>query len=102
MSISCDCDWDNEDGQTVVGEPRFVTCRTSNECKSCSRPIEINDGMWIWNMYDWGKYQTASPAYLCEQCGDLAVTLGEAGFCFSVSDIQGQWRKYLEEINKRR
>ena len=90
--ISCSC---VEYAVSAVGSPRLVTCRQERPCHSCSEVIHPNDYMYIQSMYNWENSSPVAPVYLCEECGDLMLSIDEAGFCYTLSDIQGQWEECL-------
>ena len=95
MSISCGCGFDL-DGPRTVGDPKFVTCRTERHCGSCHEKINVLDGMYIQNMFNFDAIETMSPHYMCESCGDLMLSINHLGFCYYLDDIKGQWREYCE------
>jgi len=100
MAISCDCDSEWDVG--CAGDPRFVTCRTPRKCYACKKKIEKLDGMYMQSLYDYRDSKFASPVFVCEECGDMALNLIDSGYCFSWrSSIVGQWEEYRKLTDKK-
>lgn len=97
MAISCNCDYDY--GIQAVSDPREVTCRTPRQCDACKKHLKILDRMYMWSMFDFEEGKTASPVFLCEECGDMALNLMELEYCFDLSgSIRQQWLDYLSDV----
>ena len=95
MTVSCSCDFDG--GILAVGD-REVTCRTPRDCYACEGQIKISDRMYMYSMFDYDVMKPSTPIFLCEECGDLAETLTEYGFCYNLGEnIRNQWFDYLSD-----
>ncbi|MCP4649568.1 MAG: hypothetical protein GY853_05755 [PVC group bacterium] len=96
MSISCSCDY--PEGETTVGYPRDVTCRTPRKCSCCNDQIKSGDCMYMWSMYDYDECKTVRPLFMCEECGDMSLNMMTLGFCFNIDQpIRDQWIEYLRD-----
>jgi len=94
MAISCSCDFDG--GIWGVGNLRDVTCRTPRKCSACNKQISIGDCIYMQSMFDYDDMKTASPVFVCEECGDMALNIIDLGYCFSFSkSVRQQWLDYL-------
>lgn len=112
MSLSCASYADGGDGDWWW-ESNFnlyaLDTKRGRKCCSCGTPIKVGEQCAI-------VHRSRSPKndieerihddqvpmatwYLCETCDDLAVSLDELGFCFSLGDqsIADQIREYREE-----
>lgn len=113
MSLSCGCDtdWYPDPGDTYWYGPRDATplaTKRSRRCTSCRGKItpgtlayeiprvkvpegDIEERIWGED----GEIPRAS-AYMCETCGDIALSLEELGFCLNPWDDQ---REQLKEYH---
>jgi len=93
MAVSCNC---SEYDIMSVGDPHEVTCRTPNTCCACETVINPGDKMYRQSFYDFDQCLTVAPAWLCEECGDMALNLIDQEYCFDFSgSIKQQWLDYL-------
>jgi DNA-directed RNA polymerase subunit N (RpoN/RPB10) len=77
-----------------------VTCRKERVSDCCGKHIKPDDGMYMQSMFDYAEAKPATPYFLCEPCGDMALNLFDIGFCFNLGeDIVQQWREYQKKIN---
>ena len=101
MSVSCSCSYGDYEGEGDVGsagDPRLCRSRQERSCRACAREIKIGDWMYMQSFYDFYSYRTASPIFLCEECGDMSLNLMYLGFCFTYDEsLKQQWFNYLAE-----
>ena len=96
MSISCSCGYDYD--VCAVGDPRLGKSRQPRSCCACHREIKTGDWLYMQAFYDFNKSLTASPEFLCEECGDMALNLNSLGFCYTLDEsLKKQWFDYLAE-----
>ncbi len=96
MALSCSCDLDY--GILCV-RIKEVTCRTPRTCESCGKNLSVLDRMYMYSMFDHDEMSPSRPIFFCEECGDLAETLSELGFCYNLGEgIRDQWFDYLYDI----
>jgi hypothetical protein len=118
MSLSCDCDWYPEPGDTWVDAPYdFAELDTSRRkrCKSCNHLIDIGSLALKFDRYkvpdtdaevriygEEGEIPIA-PYYLCESCGDIYMSLSELGFCLNMTEsMKEQLEQYHEYVETER
>ena len=93
--IFCGCFDDG--GVRSVGWPKSMTCRKPRECAACQQDIQAGDIMYRQSFYDYDEHVPASPIFVCEECGDMALNLMDAGYCFQYNEsIYEQWIEYLK------
>lgn len=112
MGISFDSGYDG-DGADWYWESNFqyypLKTKRSRKCCSCSEKISVGDEAMIVHRHRppnedieeriYGDEVPITTWYLCEKCGDLALSLKELGFCFTLGDesIKDQIKEYRAE-----
>ncbi len=115
MSLSCYCgDYDGADWwwHEPQDEAPLGTKR-SRKCCSCGSKIDVGQVSRKVRRfrpptefeYNRGIADDEVPLadwYLCETCGDLADSIGELGFCYSLGDesLQQQIRDYRHDTSE--
>jgi hypothetical protein len=112
MSLSCDsgdfdsdgCDWWwlwNRDSKPLA-------TKRSRKCCSCGSKIMVGDTTSMIERYRPpssdieesinGDEVAMAPWFLCETCGDLALSLDELGFCFELGtdSLKDQIKEYRD------
>lgn len=98
MSLSCSTndDGDYDSWWTLADESGVLNAKRSRKCYSCNEKIAIGDpcrAVFRYRLPDndieeriHGDEVPLSTKYLCETCTDLADSLFEQNFCFSLGD----------------
>ncbi len=98
MGLSCDSGGDSwNDGDWWWHQPKTeapLSTKRSRECCSCGERIRVGDVARKIererHATDWEEIHgfdcdvSLADWYLCEKCGDLADSLSELGFCYSL------------------
>ena len=118
MSLFCDADGYDTDGcdwwwYQPADEAPLATKR-SRKCCSCDKKISVGDTARKVQRYrsatEWecirglGDEVQMVDWYLCEKCGDLADSLAELGFCYTLGDesLAEQIAEYRREEDAHR
>lgn len=99
MGLSCDVDYDGCDYEwwwECNFEYYPLSTKRSRKCCSCKEKISIGDDAMIVHRHHspqndieeriYGDEVPRATWYLCEKCGDLALSLNELKFCFTLGD----------------
>ena len=103
MTVSC-CAVEPEDWAYRWYTPSDMSVPAEAEhCHSCRSRIAPRQEAWQFlrdRVDEDGELEPISPWWLCEPCGDLVLSLAEAGYCLDMSMYVGsvpeQWREYQE------
>ncbi len=112
MSLYCELDYDGSDGDWWwfgPDEEAPLATKRSRKCCSCGTKVGVGDTARKvrrarppserCNYIEESIYGDEVPLaawYMCETCGDLADSLSELGYCYSLGDrsLQAQIREY--------
>ncbi len=98
MSLSCNYGYDGDFAWYWESNFQYYPLGTkrSRKCCSCKEKIAVGDDSIIvhrWNYPQndieqriYGDEVPQTKWYLCEKCGDLAISLEELGFCYTLGD----------------
>ena len=116
MSLSCDSGDFDSDGAawwwTWSRKSKPLATKRSRKCCSCGTKIKPGDTASMVDRYRnpnsdieeaiYGDEVELAPWYLCETCGDLALSIDELGFCFELGgeSLKEQIREYREMEKK--
>ena len=95
MGLSCDSDGGDYDWYWTSNFQYYpLLTKRSRKCCSCKERIAVGEESMIFRRYRDPRnyieeriYDDEVPMakwYLCETCGDLAISLQELGFCFTL------------------
>lgn len=98
MSLSCAA----EDAESWIELSNDLITSVGTEfCVECSRLIPFGEEhykVWLWAEHDDGEEIHLAQHRCCEECGDLALSWLELGYCWSFGDI----RSDIKEMNEYR
>ncbi len=115
MSLSCAIDSDSGDYECFfrdIEDEAPLSTKRARKCCSCGAQILVGQasrrvprGRPPYERCNWieeriyGDEVPLAPYYLCETCGDLADSLSELGFCFTLGgqSLKAQIAEYREE-----
>lgn len=100
MSLFCDAGYDSTDGADwwwyQPDDEAPLATKRSRKCCSCGAKVSVGDTARKVRRYrpatEWeemrglGDEVQLADWYLCETCGDLADSISELGFCYSLGD----------------
>lgn len=97
MSFECSIDAEYYVNLTEI----LVTSPGTEFCVECRRLIPQGEGHYI--AYDWEWNEDGDETHLgqhtcCEQCGDLALSILEQGFCWYYGTIRDDIAEFNEEM----
>ena len=112
MSLFCDRDRDTDGCDWWWYQPQDeepLATKRGRKCCSCGEKVSVGDTARKIERYrpatDWedvrglGDEVPLADWYLCETCGDLADSLSELGFCYTLGDgdsLKQQLKEYRE------
>lgn len=116
MTLSCDCEYDPEPGDTIWWPPRdfsTYTGRRKVKCCSCHDKIasgdlcgeffrdKIAEGEIEERIYGENGHVPRASWYMCEKCTGLYFSLYDLGFCVNISDDMRTLVKEYAQLKNR-
>lgn len=94
MSLSCS----EESAESWVElSDDLMTSVGTETCVECKRLIPFGEEhykVWLWTENaDWGDETHLGQWRCCEECGDLALSWLELGYCWSFGDLRSDIRE---------
>lgn len=87
MSLSCDMDYENY----IEFGDEMATSIGTEFCVECGKLITVGEEHYIVRLYTYdedGEEVHLAKHKCCEECGDLALSVLELGYCWTFGDIR--------------
>ena len=94
MGLMCGCD---SDEYVELTEPEELVTSVGTEiCRECGRLIHVGEEhykTYLWHYNEYGDETWGKRFPVCEECGDLAFTVLQLGYCWNFGSLRNDVRE---------